>query len=259
MSDFNSSDFIIKKGDNYLGVSLKKKKRLSEEDPTLINKSFSTLFIDPKFKKVMEQLDKKAGEFYSAVIRSGQKKPGVLNKELLADLKKKPVSPKNWKQYIQRVPNTLINAQLKSSRSLFSDMAKIIIKNKGLMAQQLVDLIFKAELRDLKKVNFDFALVTGIGDYGPQKGVVVEKGEYKDIETVTGTLENLFSKGEVDLIFTPGATQAFEKGAGAAVLKFDLLIGKVPLCNITLRYKGNFRAAPSFMATMTPQFKALYK
>jgi len=259
MSDFNSSDFIIKKGDNYLGVSLKKKKRLSEEDPTLINKSFSTLFIDPKFKRVMEQLDKKAGEFYSAVIRSGQKKPGVLNKELLADLKKKPVSPKNWKQYIQRVPNTLINAQLKSSRSLFSDMAKIIIKNKGLMAQQLVDLIFKAELRDLKKVNFDFALVTGIGDYGPQKGVVVEKGEYKDIETVTGTLENLFSKGEVDLIFTPGATQAFEKGAGAAVLKFDLLIGKVPLCNITLRYKGNFRAAPSFMATMTPQFKALYK
>ena len=258
MNDFNSSDFIIKKGNRFLGVSLKKKKRLAEEDPTLINKSFSTLFTDKKFSKVMDQLDRKAGEFYTKVIKTAARKK-LLDKEMMADLKKDRPTPKNWKQYIQRVPNSLINAELKTSRSLFKDMAKIIMAQKDLIANQLVQLIFKADLKDLQKVNFDFALVTGIGDYGPSKGVVVEKGEYKDINTVTSKLDDLFSTGKVDLKFTPGATQAFDQGAGAAVLKFDLLIGKLPLCNIILRYKGNFRAAPSFLATMTPQFKAIYK
>ena len=258
MNDFNSSDFIIKKGNKFLGVSLKKKKRLTEEDPTLINKSFSTLFTDKKFDRVMKQLDQKAGEFYTKVIKTAQRKK-LLDKEMMADLKKDRPTPKNWKQYIQRVPNSLINAELKTSRSLFKDMAKIIMAQKDLIANQLVQLIFKADLKDLQKVNFDFALVTGIGDYGPSKGVVVEKGEYKDINTVTSKLDDLFSKGKIDLRFTPGAAQAFDAGAGAAVLKFDLIIGKLPLCNIILRYKGNFRAAPSFLAKMTPEFKAVYK
>lgn len=258
MNDFNSSDFIIKKGNKFLGVSLKKKKRLTEEDPTLINKSFSTLFTDKKFDRIMKQLDQKAGEFYVKVIKTAARKK-VLDKEMMDDLKKDRPTVKNWKQYIQRVPNNLINAELKTSRSLFKDMAKIIMGQKDLIANQLVQLIFKADLKDLQKVNFDFALVTGIGDYGPSKGVVVEKGEYKDINTVTTKLDDLFSTGKVDLRFTPGAAQAFDKGAGAAVLKFDLIIGKTPLCNIVLRYKGNFRAAPSFLATMTPEFKAVYK
>jgi hypothetical protein len=38
MKDFNSSDFIIKKGDKFLGVSLKEKKLATTADPTLINK-----------------------------------------------------------------------------------------------------------------------------------------------------------------------------------------------------------------------------
>jgi len=138
-------------------------------------------------------------------------------------------------------------------------MADIIIKNKEMIANQLVQLIFKADLKELKKVNFDFTLVTGIGDYGPSKGVVIEKGEYKDIDTVTSKLDTLFSDGKVDIKLTPGKTQAFEPGAGAAMLFFDLMIGKIPVCNVSLRYKGNFRSAPSFLATMTPEFKKLYK
>ena len=51
-----------------------------------------------------------------------------------------------------------------------------------MIGNQLVQLIFKADLKDLQKVDFDFTLVTGIGDYGPKKGVVIEKGEYKDID-----------------------------------------------------------------------------
>ena len=258
MSDFNSSDFIVKKGNDFLGVSLKKKKRLTEEDPTLINKAFSTLFQDSKFNRMMSQLDAKTGLFYLKVLARG-KKEGLLSKQLLADMEKTRPNTRNWKQFIQRVDNDLVNRELRSSRSLFKDMSDIILANKEMIANQLLQLIFKADLKELQEVNFDFALVTGIGDYGPKKGVVIEKGEYKSIDTVSSQLEDLASKGSVDLKFTPGTVQAFEEGSTAAILKFDLIMGGIPLCNISLRYKGNFRAAPSFLAVMTPEFKELYK
>lgn len=258
MKDFNSSDFIVKKGDKFLGVSLKKKKRTTEQDPTLINKGFTTLLQDTKFDKLRNELDAKAGLFYLKVLARG-KREGMLSKELLADMKKTRPNTKNWKTFIQRVDNDLVNRELKSSRSLFKDMATIVVKNKNLIADQLIQLIFKADLKELKKVNFDFALVTGIGDYGPKKGVVVEPGEYKDIETVTSKLDEIASKGKVDLKFTPGVAQAFDPDATAAMLQFDLILGGVVLCNIKLRYKGNFRSAPSFLAVMTKEFKELYK
>jgi hypothetical protein len=138
-------------------------------------------------------------------------------------------------------------------------MGDTILKNGDLIANQLIQLIFKADLKDLQKVDFDFTLVTGIGDYGPKKGVVVSKGEYKDIDTVTSQLDNLFSSGKPKIVFTPGVKQAFQLGATAANLKFDLMIGKVTVCNILLRYKGDFRSAPNFNATMTDEFKNLYK
>ena len=43
MKDYNASDFIIKKGNSFLGVSLKKKISATTADPTLINKGFSTM------------------------------------------------------------------------------------------------------------------------------------------------------------------------------------------------------------------------
>ena len=259
MKDFNSSDFIIKKGNKYLGVSLKKKKRLTEEDPTLINKTFSGLLNGSSdLKKVRENIEKDAGNFYVHVIKLAARVK-ALSPELMKDLKKDKPSNKNWKQYIQRVPNDIINRVLKGKRTLFRIMAKTILDNGDLIANQLVQLIFKADLKELKKFDFDFTLVTGIGDYGPSKGVVVEKGEYKDIDSVTSKLDDLFTQGKPKMIFTPGAKQAFEAGATAANLKFDLMIGKITVCNITLRYKGDFRSAPNFNAKMTNEFKNLYK
>ena len=177
----------------------------------------------------------------------------------MKDIKKDKPSNKNWKQYIQRVPNDIINRVLKGKRTLFKIMSKTILDNGDLIANQLVQLIFKADLKELKKFDFDFTLVTGIGDYGPSKGVVVEKGEYKDIDSVTSQLDDLFTQGKPKMVFTPGVKQAFEAGATAANLKFDLMIGKIAIANITLRYKGDFRSAPNFNATMTDEFKKLYK
>ncbi len=259
MTDFNSSDFIIKKGKKYLGVSLKKKPLPTTSDPTLINKAFSSLLSgSAELKKVREGIEKDSGEFYIHVIKLAARTK-KLSPDMMADIKKDKPTNTNWKQYIQRIPNDLINTMLKRKRTLFNVMGKTILDNGDLIANQLVQLIFKADLKTLKKVNFDFTLVTGIGDYGPKKGVVVSKGEYKDIDTVTSQLDELFSKGKPKIIFTPGVKQAFDAGATAANLKFDLMIGKVIVCHIILRYKGDFRSAPNFNAIMTDEFKNLYK
>ena len=176
------------------------------------------------------------------------------------DLEKSKYLKKNQKMIVGDINDfQKINRVLKGKRTLFKVMGQTIIKNGDLIANQLVQLIFKADLKELKKSEFDFTLVTGIGDYGPSKGVVVEKGEYKDIDSVTSVLDDLFSQGKPQMVYTPGEKQAFHAGATAANLKFDLMIGKMAIANITLRYKGDFRSAPNFNATMTPEFKKLYK
>ena len=263
MKDFNSSDFICKKGANFIGISLKKKKRITEADPTLINKSFSTLFQDSKFNAMMTTLDRSAAAFYIKVLRKASRNPKQYNvpPAVVTAIKGVKLSQTNWKKFVQRIPNDLINSELKSAgnRNLFQKMFTIIMRNKDLMANQLINLIFKSDLRTLKQVNFDFALVTGIGDYGPRKGVDVKPGEYKDIETTSSKLNTLLKDQGVGFRKTPGAIQAFDVGATAAMLKFDLMIGDLPVCHIELRYKGNFRSAPSFLAKMTDEFKAEFQ
>jgi len=206
----------------------------------------------------MGTLDKSAGMFYLRVIARA-KKDGVLDPATEKLMKKTRPSTKNWKLFIQQIPNEIINAELKKSRSLFGKMGKIISQNKELIANQLVQLIFKADLKELQSVDFDFSLVTGIGDYGARKGVVVEKAEYKNIDTVSEKIENLASKGGASIDYTPGEVQAFQPGATAAMLKLDLSLGGTVLANIVLRYKGNFRSAPSFTAFMSDEFKAIYR
>ena len=76
---------------------------------------------------------------------------------------------------------------------------------------------------------------------------------------MVGVLDKLFTSGKVKMVLDPRKTQAFERGATAAQLFFQLIVGNTPISDITLRYKGNFRAAPNFLATPTKEFKNLLK
>ena len=111
---------------------------------------------------------------------------------------------------------------------------------------------------DIKNENFDFALVTGIGRY-LQNGPKIEKGEYKDIDIMTTVLDDLFDQGKPKIVRNKNMKQAFEFGATAANLNYFLVIGKIPIVRLQLRYKGSFGSAPSFQAGMTKEFKALFK
>ena len=273
MKDYNASDFIVKKGNGFLGVSLKKKASGTTADPTLINKGFSTMIQGPEFDQVRKELDEAAGEFYVRLIRSAQvlqrRKPKVavdkdgnawLDVDMIKELgnRGQGINTGNWQKFVQRIPNELVNYQLKKSRSWFKPLADVVIKNSNLFGEQLLQLIFKMDLQDLKKLNFDFALVTGIGRQ-LVKGPVIEKGEYKSVDTMVGALDKLYSSGKVRMVLDPKRTQAYEKGSTAAQLFFQLYVGTIPISDITLRYKGNFRAAPNFLATPTKEFKELLK
>ena len=89
--------------------------------------------------------------------------------------------------------------------------------------------------------------------------MLLETGEYKNVDTMVGVLDKLFTSGKVKMVLDPRKTQAFERGATAAQLFFQLIVGNTPISDITLRYKGNFRAAPNFLATPTKEFKNLLK
>jgi hypothetical protein len=258
MKDFNSSDFILKKKDSFLGVSLKKKTRITESDPTLINKSFSSLLDGKEFDKVRDRLDDKTSRFYLELMYDEELQKSFPVKVLEKIQTGKP-NKTNWKKFINDIPNSIINRALKGRESLFKDISEVILDNKDLFANRLMELIFKSSLSELKKVNFDFTLVTGIGDYGIRKGVEISPGDYTSLNTMTTALNELARIGSVSLQPRSDVKQAFDADATSAILEYVLSIGNVPICYIKLRYKGNFSAAPSFLAEMTPEFKKLVK
>ena len=269
MKDFNASDFIIKKGKNYCGISLKKKKSSTTGDPTLINKGFNTLLDGPKFDTVRDELDDASYTFYSGVIKTAQRfqqlRPKLavdndgnpwISKALDKKLgeKAKNLNSTNWKKFVNGLPNELINYQLKKKRSLFKPMADVIEDNADLFADTLIKLILKTELKELQKVHFDFALVTGIGRV-LKSGLKIEKGDYNDVDTMTTKLDELFKTGKPNMTLDKNKIQAFDKNSTAAMLYMNLSVGSNPVCDVTLRYKGNFASSPSFLATFSKDFK----
>ena len=269
MRDYNSSDFIMQTGNKFLGVSLKKKKAVTETDPTLINKAFDSILAGPDFEDIRNKLNEQAGEFYVRVIKIASRfqrlnpkkavdKSGApwLTKDIVAKLgpNARNINLKNWKDFVRSIPNDVINHYLKQERSWFAPLSRAIVDNSDLFAEQLLQLLFKMDLKDMKKFDFDFALVTGIGRY-LVKGPVVEKGDYIGLDTMVGVLDKLLDKGQPKMVLDKRKKQAYEPNAGSATLHFRLAIGTFPIADLNLRYAGNFRAAPAIRGLISKELK----
>ena len=76
---------------------------------------------------------------------------------------------------------------------------------------------------------------------------------------MTTKVNDLLKTGKPSMKLNERKTQAFDRGATAAMLHLNLNIGTTPICDITLRYKGNFSSAPSFLATFSKEFKQALK
>ena len=102
---------------------------------------------------VNEELLKKKEQFYIKVIQQAMKE-NILNN--------KPVNAKNWKTFLgggksgtkTKLGNDYVNKSLKTTSIWdFKDMADIIKSNEKLIAESLINLVLKMDLKDLQKYN----------------------------------------------------------------------------------------------------------
>ena len=158
---------------------------------------------------------------------------------------------------MKKISTDYVNKSLKTKESLFKDVADIIEGAGEKIATMLVNLVLKMDLKDLQQKDFNFSLITGIGRYGPRKGVIVEPADVKEINTIVEKMDTLFERGKPSIEFNKNKIQAFQPGAGSAKLQYVVKVGGMDIIQSEIRYKGNFTAQPQFLAFFTEKFKQL--
>ena len=184
--------------------------------------------------------------------------PGTVDQVTIYD---KPKGRMGLKDYI--------NADLaKQDNKLFQGFNKIIQKNAEYFANSLIDMVLKVQLntklkaKDIGDYNFEFALVTGFADYKQNnkdatKDVLkLEKAKFIPLHTILCGLANLAGnekpyKMKLD-------TEQKEK-TNAAKVFYTLSRDGVPILDLQLRYKGDFKSMPQFFATITDEFQTQLK
>ncbi len=79
MADYNSSDLILEyDGNQFAGVSLKKKRKANAPSPTMINNAFSKFIQGSEFLELRKKLDKERKKFFAKVIREASIDNGPL-------------------------------------------------------------------------------------------------------------------------------------------------------------------------------------
>ena len=136
MSDYNSSDVILKlNGNDFIGISLKKKPKVNSASPTLINNAFSAYIEGPKFKKTRDKLNDHRIKFFAGVIKEACGPGGPL--ERFAVSEGKNISRMN--------PNNMTDA-----KELWNMK---VIRDKGGGKTQKIPLINLKSEADLKDPN----------------------------------------------------------------------------------------------------------
>ena len=179
--------------------------------------------------------------------------PGTVDQLTIYD---KPTGRMGLKDYI--------NADLsKKDNELFKGFNEIVQKNAEYFANSLIDMVLKVQLdtklsaKDIGDYNFEFALVTGFADYkqnskdATKDKLKLEKAKFIPLHTILCGLANLAGnnkpyKMELD-------TTKKEK-ANAAKVFYQLSRDGVPILDLELRYKGDFKSMPQFFATITDEF-----
>ena len=210
-------------------------------------------------------------------------KPGKTKSETIALINLKGVNEKDDPIELSDVPGTVeqltiydkpigrmglkdyINADLaKDDNDLFAKFSEIIKKEADFFADTLIDMVLKTQLntkmkaKDIGDFNFEFALVTGFADYKPNNKDATKDqlrlrgAQYIPLHTILCGLANL-AGAEDKFMIEPDTKQKAE--TNAAKVFYTLSKQNVPILDLQLRYKGDFKAQPQFFATITKKFK----
>ena len=293
-ADYNSADVMVTAdGKLFYGFSLKKKKKTTDASPTLINKAFDSLLIGKEFDSTKKKLVEIRTEYFADLVIEAVKKKIILKKDIenfdsLARNNKKELfeaKQRDKKQFDRAYidtkgyatadkgyldPNTndpksmraFVNSKLAESKNpLFEAFLKVLNKNSQLFSDSLLNIILKVKLfdemnaKDLKKFQFDFALVTGVG-YARGNDVFVGQSSVVDLKTTLCGLSRLdkYYKNDEYKIAVDKEKSAKSKGAK---IFLQLKRGILVLLDLEIRYKGQFTPQPQFQGSLNPQFKAV--
>ena len=175
----------------------------------------------------------------------------VADKQLL----KKPTGKMGLKEYIN-------DDLAKSDNKLFGEFRKVIDANGELFATSLIDIVLKTKMQSrlsAKKIGemfFEFALVTGYADYSQRKDpnqdkLTLNAAKVIPQHSILCGLANLAgNKKKYEVVYD---TKQKEE-TNAAKVFYDLNRDGTTILKLQLRYKGNFKQQPQFMATLADGF-----
>ena len=321
---YNSSDLIVRPFGHpnaYFGVSLKKKPRPEDPDPTLINKAFDTVLNGSEFNSIKTKIEKLRESYFAGLVKEAVKeglieldlsgksdsqlyKPSKAARESegfgrmyidtkgslkMPEIGDDPLNPvkKGWVGYgdkalgrsqLRSRKDTMrhwVNTQLGKKNKLYDGFLKVMNDNVNVFAETLVNVTLKTDLPNLMKaddgkgmgfgkMNFGFALVTGIGTkqkrlFESGGKVVMSTGKAYDIDCVLKGIAHLEAKPtkyNFEVTNRMESDDDMDDG-GAAKILFDLKKGNVVIMNMELRYKGGFTSQPQFFGTMSKEFKKI--
>lgn len=290
-TDYNSSDVMVTADkQTFYGISLKKKNKSRDASPTLINKAFDTVLVGPEFTKIKADLAKDRANFFADLVIEAVDK-GIINKKdiknydrLKSSNKKELFEAKdrdkekfgkyryiNVKGY-DGAPKQYLNSNTNDPKSMrffvnrkladpnnkhWKKIIKVLNDNIDLFSESLLNIILKIkmykelEAKDIKENEFNFALVTGVGN-ATKTGVSVGKGDVISLKTTLCGLSRLDQmypgnyKIELDKV-----TQS---ASDAAKIFLQLKKKNLVILNLEIRYKGEFSSQPQWQATLDYSF-----
>jgi len=230
--DYNSADIIVTKNKKmFYGVSLKKKKTVQAQDPTLINKAFSSTFDGPDFVDLKKQLIETRINYFADLVIEGVDKKIILKKDIknfdslkksgkkelfeakqrnkdqfgkyaYIDTKGYALAPKGYLNEDTTDPKSMryfVNNKLsdKKNNKLWKLFEKVIDKAGSKLADKLINIILKRYLfdkldaKDLDDKGFDFSLITGIADVTKKGEVKISPADVKPLKTTLCGLKRI--------------------------------------------------------------------
>ena len=158
-----------------------------------------------------------------------------------------------------------INSDLaRPDNELYGNMNKVIQKNAKFFADSLIDIVLKTKMqtkllaKNIGDKHFEFALVTGFADFTQNKKniedskLILKPATVIPQHTILCGLANLQANKKKYMMELD--TEKKMK-TNAAKVFYNLSKDGVNILELELRYKGDFKQAPQFFATLSADFK----
>jgi len=288
--DYNSSDIIVSADKKkFFGVSLKKKKDVKAADPTLINKAFSSVFEGKQYDKLKKDLTDMRVSYFASLVKEAIDKKIILEKDVInykqltdkqlfeskgidkkqfgdkgyIDTKGYATSKDGYTDQNTKDPKSMrffVNKNLSDKNSKLWDTYRSIVNEySNELADTLLNIILKTKLyeqldaKKLKGKDFDFSLITAVGDITSKGEVKIGRAKVTPLKTTLCGLTRIEKKRKNDK-FSVIVDKEKSAKSNAAKIFLSLIRGESKVLDLEVRYKGSFTSKPQFQGGMSKDF-----